>query len=166
MPDDREVGTLYEKGITVQDIIDNPILKPVMEINETYKVLDKSVRYSIDESDKLLTEMETFMKGNPIWGKTRFINSFLMWKDHVKTIIRIDEEQKKMEKKCINEMIKIASQYQVNSEQAPQEEPSSEEPFQTEEPLPDMSYMNEEQTTEDNLIPIEKEANGIEGETN
>lgn len=159
--EDREAKPIYEKKIDFQDVIDNPILKPIFEINETYRMMEQSIRFSATEMDSLLTELEKLMAGNPAYGKTLFVAKFKVYKDYTKSIIKNDLDEKKMMKKAINEMISIAKQYNTKEEPEKESEEQKEEE-ESEEPFPDLSSMNEPEAE----IMEKEESPNEEGQTN
>lgn len=146
------VKPLYEKRLQVKDVIENPILGPIFQINEAFRFSEKSVKADLTKYVELKKDIEDLLKTNPAYLRTEIVRKIKILLEHVSNVIRTYKDEKVSLIKTINKMAEISWQnYQLIGEPEPLKLP---EVFKEKEEFPDIDSLEE--------IEDEPEINSLE----
>lgn len=99
---------IYEGEIKMDDIVQNPILKPIADINSQHKNFNRMIQKELFEFDAEKQELDGMIEINPIYSETKILNRFQSMLNHVKQIIHLEDLQISNLVKAVNEMIQIS----------------------------------------------------------
>lgn len=104
------IEPIYKGDLSMEDIQENPSLKPILEINKNYTETQKIINnfvWSLDVDKQAINEL---LELNPIYSETHLmakVQSLMGNLTHVKFLL---ESQQEILKKTIREMIEISRQ--------------------------------------------------------
>lgn len=114
----KKISSIYDGDLDFRAIKDNPILKPIAEINETFINLELVINKALIEYQELENEINKMTELNPVYSETMLMSKIQALKNNVKQIIHSQDLQKANMKTKINEMIRIAEEeYEVRGEE-------------------------------------------------
>lgn len=115
-----EIEPLYnEKNLDFETIKNNPILKPLGEINNGFVNMELLINRALWEYQEDKKQIDEMIESNPKYSETIILSKFQSILNHVKQIIQAQDIQKENMKRAINEMIKIVGkEYGILNEEA------------------------------------------------
>lgn len=120
----RDLETIYSGELDLKEIMKNPILKPVAEINKSYENLEQLIYFATYEYQEKYKKIKEMIDENPKYGETMLVTIIINMIEYIKQIIKSQDIQKQNMKDAINEMIKInGEQYAQLSEEEQKEPP-------------------------------------------
>ncbi len=139
---DKEISkitSIYEGELDFNTIKDNPILKPIAEINETFVNLELVINKALIDYQEIEDEINKMVEENPVYSETMLMAKIQSLKVNVKQIIHSQDLQKANMKVKINDMIKIAEEeYDLRgTEDIIQPEPKPETTEETKKEIPE-----------------------------
>lgn len=116
-----QIEPIYnEKNLDFETIKNNPVLKPLSEINNGYVNMELLINRALWEYQENKTQIDEMIESNPKYSETIILSKFQNVLNYVKQIIQAQDIQKENMKRAINEMIKIVEkEYGVLSEEEP-----------------------------------------------
>lgn len=131
-----EVESIYdEEKLDFDAIKKNPILKPIMEINNSFQNFELVINRALWEYEQDKKTIDEMIEANPKYSETMIMAKVQSILGHIKQIIHSQDIQKENMKNAINEMIKIVGEeYALLQEpEEPTETPEVGEPEPTQE---------------------------------
>lgn len=101
---------IYTGDLDFNTIKENPILKPIAEINETFINLELMINKAFIEYQEIEEAINEMIKENSVYSETILMSKIQLLKNNVKQIIYSQDLQKTNMKSKINEMIKIVEE--------------------------------------------------------
>lgn len=150
-----QVEPLYnQSNLDFNNIKNNPVLKPLSEINNGYVNMELLINRALWEYQENKIQIDAMIESNPKYSETIILSKFQSILGFVKQIIQAQDIQKENMKRAINEMIKIVStEYGVlEEEEIPQKKPSRKEPKEIEKEV-----VEEKEIQEITEIPLSTE---------
>lgn len=177
-----QIEPLYnEKSLDFNTIKNNPVLKPLSEINNGYVNMELLINRALWEYQENKIQIDNMIEANPKYSETIILSKFQSILGYVKQIIQAQDIQKENMKRAINEMVKIVEQEYgiledepVTTKKTNQKEPKSidKEIFLTDEvktEIPNTSNDVEVETFSSDLLdkelPLPKKKSKREGYT-
>lgn len=115
----EHITPLYdEKKLDFRTIRDNPVLKPLAEINNGFVNMELLINRALWEFQEDKTTIDEMIEINPKYSETMILSKFQSLLGHVKQIIQAQDIQKENMKRAINEMVRIVDkEYGVLNEE-------------------------------------------------
>ena len=116
-----QIEPLYnEKNLDFETIKNNPVLKPLAEINNGYVNMELLINRALWEYQENKIQIDAMIEANPKYSETIILSKFQNILNYIKQIIQAQDIQKENMKRAINEMIKIVEkEYGVLNEEVP-----------------------------------------------
>lgn len=105
-----DVEKIYEGELNFKEIKNNPILKPIAIINNSFVNLELTIRKSLWDLEQDRKKMAELIEANPKYSETIIMNVVNNMTRNTKTIIHAQDIQKDNMKDTIREMISIANE--------------------------------------------------------
>jgi hypothetical protein len=113
-----DVEKIYEGELNFKEIKNNPILKPIAIINNSFVNLELTIRKALWDLEQDRKKMAELIEANPKYSETIIMNVVNNMTRNTKTIIHAQDIQKDNMKDTIREMISIADEeYALLSEE-------------------------------------------------
>lgn len=106
----QQIKKIYDGDLDFNTIKDNPILKPIAEINETFINLELMINKALAEYEELQEEINKMVEDNPVYSETMLMSKVQNFKVLVKQIIFSQDLQKTNMIDKINEMVGIVDE--------------------------------------------------------
>ena len=107
----EDIGGIYdEKELTFTHIKNNPILKPISEINKSFINFESLINRALWDYEEDKKQIDKMIELNPKYSETIILSKFQSILGHIKQIIHSQDLQKENMKSTINEMIKISGE--------------------------------------------------------
>lgn len=106
----QDSESIYDGKLNFDEIIKNPILKPISEINKSYENLELSINRALYEFQEKYTKIKNLLDENPKYGETMFVTIIFSMIEYIKQIVHSQDLQKQNMKDAINEMIDIVGE--------------------------------------------------------
>lgn len=117
--DTSQIEKIYEKELDTTTILKNPILRPIIEINNQHKNFERVVQKAVADAQEEKNEIDKMIEDNPIYSETIILAKFLKIWNCMSQIISSQDIQKDNMKKAINDMVNICmSEYTSNNSPA------------------------------------------------
>jgi len=110
-PEEEKPDKLYEGDLNFEEIKNNPILQPIIEVYAIYESMGIIIRRSVNEFDRLKIEIQEMINKNPIYSQTQIVAKMQELIVHAKEVIHSQDVQRGNIKQAMNEMIKIVQKY-------------------------------------------------------
>jgi len=105
-----EIEPLVKRNLDFKNVKENPILRPIANINKSYENLEILINRALWEYSEDKEQIDEMIKINPKYSETIILSKFQNILSHVKQIIHAQDIQKDNMKDTLNEMIKIAEE--------------------------------------------------------
>lgn len=105
-----QIEPLYNEKLDFNTIKNNPVLKPLSEINNGYINMELIINRALWEFQENKIQIDGMIEANPKYSETIILSKFQNILGYVKQIIQAQDIQKENMKRAINEMIKIVEQ--------------------------------------------------------
>ena len=103
-----EVESIYDgEKLDFNAIKKNPILKPIVEINNSFQNFELVINRALWEYEQNKKTIDEMIEANPKYSETMIMAKVQSLLGHIKQIIHSQDIQKENMKNAINEMIKI-----------------------------------------------------------
>lgn len=105
-----QVEKAYEKDIKLNDIFENPVLKPISDISSAYKSQSLTIAKQLSDYDSIKSQIDDLIELNPRYSST-IIVSMIQRIIYVTTnIIHNQDIQRAELKKAMNEVLEIVQE--------------------------------------------------------
>lgn len=104
------IPLVANKRLDFKSIKENPVLKPIANINNTYENLEVIINRALWDYTNDKKQIDDMIQVNPKYSETIILSKFQNILSHVKQIIHAQDIQKDNMKDAINEMIKIVEE--------------------------------------------------------
>ena len=105
----EEMQGVYNENMTYEDIENNPILRPISEINNSFINLELLINRALWEYEENKKQIDKMIEINPKYSETMILSVFQNIIGHIKQIIHAQDLQKENMKEVIDKMIKISN---------------------------------------------------------
>ena len=99
------IEPLYEGDLSIEDVQENPTLKPILEINKSYIETQKLINNSVWKLNEEKQAINHLLELNPKYSETILMGKVQMLMANVEQIKFLMESQQKMLIKAIQDMI-------------------------------------------------------------
>ncbi|KKM74334.1 hypothetical protein LCGC14_1401350 [marine sediment metagenome] len=99
------IEPLYEGDLSIEDVQENPTLKPILEINKSYIETQKLINNSVWKLNEEKQAINQLLELNPKYSETILMGKVQMLMANVEQIKFLMESQQKMLIKAIQDMI-------------------------------------------------------------
>lgn len=104
----QEMQGVYNDSMTYEEILENPILKPISEINNSFITLELLINRALWEYEENKKQIDKMIEINPKYSETMILSVFQNIISHIKQIIHAQDLQKENMKEAIEKMVKIS----------------------------------------------------------
>lgn len=105
-----QIEPLYAEKLDFAAIKNNPVLKPLSEINNGYINMELLINRALWEYQENKLQIDAMIQENPKYSETIILSKFQNILNYIKQIIQAQDIQKENMKRAINEMIKIVGE--------------------------------------------------------
>lgn len=119
-----DIEKIYDGDLSFKEIKNNPVLKPIAIINNSYANLELTIRKALWDLEQDRKKMDSLIEANPKYSETIIMNVINSMIRNTKTIIHAQDLQKDDMVNTIREMININKEEYalLNDEYIEQEE--------------------------------------------
>lgn len=107
MENNTKIDKLYEKNLTFQEIMENPIFQPVSQASAIYESQGLVISRALLEYQKATEEIKKLMDENPTYQQTIMMSKIRKVLDFSQQIIHSQDVQRESAKRCLNDVLNI-----------------------------------------------------------
>lgn len=104
----QEMEGVYDGGLSYEEVDENPILKPILEIKNSFMNLELLINRALWEYEENKKQIDKMIEINPKYSETMILSVFQNIMNHIKQIIHAQDLQKENMKEAIKNMVKIS----------------------------------------------------------
>lgn len=106
--DIEKIAPIYDGGLDFKSIMENPILKPLAELNRTFVNFELIINKALNEYEEEKKMVDDMVAKVPKYSETIFVGRIQNMIREMKTLIHAQDVQKEAMKRAIAEMIEIS----------------------------------------------------------
>lgn len=110
MKEEVEVEPLYTGDLTLESIQENPVLKPILEVNKRFMETQKLLNNFIWLWEKDKETINTYLEEEPIYSQMMLVGKVQSYINNVTHTKFLQDSQQELLKKAMQDMIEISKQ--------------------------------------------------------